>query len=100
MIYLLLVSIVLNIFFGYFCFKFAVILINVQESIEKSLDKIDSKYRRLSEIIKIPVFFDSPEVKSVINEITDVQDIVLEVASTLSDSISGGQKNSEEEDLE
>lgn len=100
MIYLLIASVILNIFFGYFCFKFAITLIKVQESIEKSLDKVDAKYRRLNEIIKIPLFYDSPEVRSVINEITEVQDIILEVASNLSDSVSGQQKNKDEDSLE
>jgi hypothetical protein len=81
-----------TIFFAFFSFKFAIIILRVQEAIEECLDAIDSKYRRLSEIIKIPVFFDSPEIKSIINEISHTKDIVLYVASRLSNSI--GEKSS------
>ena len=81
-----------TIFFAFFSFKFAIIILRVQEAIEECLDAIDTKYRRLSEIIKIPVFFDSPEIKNIINEIAHTKDIILYVASRLSNSI--GEKNS------
>ena len=95
MIYILILSILANIFFGYFCIKFALVVLNVQDAIEKSLDKIDTKYNRLSQITKIPVFYDSPEIKNIISEVIEVQDVVLEVAATLSNST-----NRKEEDLE
>lgn len=83
-----------TIFFGYFCFKFAYALIRVQDAIEESLDAIDSKYKRLSEIIGIPVFFDSPEIKNIISEVSHTKDIVLYVADRLSNSVN--QKSSKD----
>tara|TARA_Y100000992_G_scaffold289489_1_gene244097 strand:+ start:559 stop:870 length:312 start_codon:yes stop_codon:yes gene_type:complete len=87
MTYLISALIILLLFFGYFCIKFALALIRVQEAIEDSLDEIDRKYNRISEILKIPVFFDSPEVKNLINEIYDVRESVVYVANRLSDSV-------------
>ena len=66
----------------------------MQDAIEESLDAIDSKYKRLSEIIGIPVFFDSPEIKNIISEVSHTKDIVLYVADRLSNSVN--QKSSKD----
>ena len=100
MIYILILSILANIFFCYFCIKFALIVLNVQDAIEKSLDKIDIKYNRLSQIAKIPVFYDSPEIKNIISEVIEVQDVVLEVAATLSNSTNNKEEETKEESEE
>ena len=98
MIYILILSILANFFFGFFCIKFALLILNVQDAIEASLNKIDAKYNRLGQINKIPVFYDSPEIKNIIGEIIEVQDIVLEVATTLSNSIDKKKEKTKEEE--
>ena len=75
------------------------IVIKIQDTIEESLDKIDKKYNRISQIIKIPVFFDSPEIKSIVYEITEVQDIVLDIASNLSNSVNNKKDEKKEEEI-
>jgi hypothetical protein len=85
-----------TIFFGYYCFKFAFAVLRVQEAIEDSLDAIDQKYQRLSDILKIPVFFDSPEVKRIVEEIYEVRLSVLYVAERLANSIELKEKIEEE----
>ncbi len=67
----------------YFCFKFAMIIINVQEVIEESLDILDEKYAKISEILNIPIFFDSKEVRDVLFEIKGVRDSILTIAQRL-----------------
>ena len=99
MYYILALSILANVFFAYYCFKFAMIVIKIQDTIEESLDKIDKKYNRISQITKIPVFFDSPEIKSIVYEITEVQDIVLDIASNLSNSVNNKKDEKEEEEI-
>lgn len=93
MTYLISALIILLLFFGYFCIKFALALIRVQEAIEDSLDEIDRKYNRMSEILKIPVFFDSPEIKNLISEIYDVRESVIYVADRLSGSVNKKTKS-------
>ena len=61
----------------YFCYKFAMIIINMQEVIEESLDILDEKYAKISEILNIPIFFDSKEVRDVLREIKGVKDSIL-----------------------
>lgn len=85
-----------TVFFAYFCFKFALTVLRVQEAIEDSLDAIDQKYQRLSDILKIPVFFDSPEIKRIVEEIYEVRLSVLYVAERLSNSVESKDKIEEE----
>lgn len=70
----------------YFCIKFALIIIKMQDSLENSLDLIDEKYSTISEILEIPVFFDSPEVKRVLSELKEVRDSLLYVANELTNN--------------
>lgn len=67
----------------YYCIKFALIIIKIQDVIEDSLDKIDIKYKRISQISEIPVFFDSPEIKNLLFEIDSVKNIVYEISYNL-----------------
>ena len=75
---------VLATFFGYFCIKFALIIINIQESIEECLGIIDEKYAKITSILEIPLFFDSPEIKRMISELKDVKLSILYIANKLS----------------
>ena len=95
MIYLVFFLFFLLIFFVYFCIKFALIILNIQETIEDSLDIIDEKYNKISKILEIPVFYNSPEVKSAISEIEDAREALLYIANQLTNN-----KNKEEEDFE
>lgn len=86
---------VLLFFSIFYCIKFAMIIIRVQETIEESLDIIDEKYGKISEILDIPIFYNSPEIKSVLNEIEDTKDSLLYIANQLSNN-----NIEEEEDFE
>ncbi len=68
----------------YFNVKHGVILLNMQDSIEESLDVLDEKYQSISRVIEIPVFFDSLEVRQVISDIENCRDSILYVANQLS----------------
>jgi hypothetical protein len=58
----------------------------MQETIENSLDVIDVKYANVSKILEIPLFFDSPEIKSVLRELEDTRDSLLYVANELTNN--------------
>ncbi|MAH43850.1 hypothetical protein CL614_09100 [archaeon] len=57
----------------------------MQDSIERSLDVLDIKYKNISEILETPVFFDSVEVRQVLSEIQDARNSILYVANSLTD---------------
>ena len=81
----------------FFCIKFALIILRVQEAIEESLDIIDLKYSNLNKILEIPIFYNSPEVKSVIQEIEDTRDSLLYIANQL---VNSQENETIEEDFE
>ena len=67
----------------YFCIKFAIIIIKMQEVIEESLDIIDEKYKNLSKILEIPLFHNNTEIKNAINEVQETRDVLLYIANQL-----------------
>lgn len=71
----------------FYCIKFALIILKVKDAVETSFDKLDESYYKISEILQIPLFHDSKEVKSTINEINNVRNIIHFIASELSSSI-------------
>lgn len=82
----------------YFCYKFAMIIINMQEVIEESLDILDEKYAKISEILNIPIFFDSKEVRDVLYEINGVKESILLIAQKLSNQEIIEEEVEEEDD--
>ena len=98
---LILISIlsILLLFFTYFCIKFALIIIKTQEDLEYALDEIDKKYNRITEILDIPVFFDSPEIRRLLLEIKDIKRVILEVSARLS-KINNKEIQQEIEDID
>ena len=84
---------VLLLFFLYFSIKFALIILRMQDVIENSLDLIDEKYRKISDIHNIPVFFDSPEIKRLLREIADTKYVILDIARNLSSTASNDKED-------
>lgn len=99
MLILIAILSVLLLFFAYFCIKFALIIIKMQEELEYALDEIDKKYNRITEILDIPVFFDSPEIRRLLEEIKDIKRVVLEVSARLS-KINNKEIQQEIEDID
>ena len=67
----------------YFCFKFAMIILKVQEVIEESLDILDERYKNMSEILQRPLFYDSSEVRSVLEDINYSRAAIHNIAISL-----------------
>jgi len=65
----------------YYNYKFARIILNFEDRIEGALDDLDARYKKMSEIIRRPIFFDSVEVRQVIAEITEPRDTNLRIAN-------------------
>ena len=71
----------------YFNVKHGIMLIRVQESLEKSLDILDAQYKSISGVLEIPIFFDSVEVRQVVSDMKRCQNAVLKVANTLTSDL-------------
>ena len=75
LIFLLIYSCVVS----YYCYRFAVILIKLEDVVEESLVKLESIRSQFVEILEIPVFFDSVEIRKCIQLIKTAKVIVEEV---------------------
>lgn len=60
------------------------IVLNVQDTLEESLEIIDSRIDSIESILAIPLFSDSPEIKRLQNDMLECRDAVLDVANSLS----------------
>ena len=64
------------------------ILIKLEDTLEASLDKLDERHDSISKILEIPLFYDSQEVRQVIDDIDQCRESILEVARSLSKNVS------------
>lgn len=66
-----------------FAYRSAMAILRVQDAIEESLDVLDKRYESISKILKIPLFYDSPEIKRAVDDIRKSREAVLYVANQL-----------------
>lgn len=90
MIYICIALLILLIFFVYQTVKLGMVVLRMEDTIEECLDVIDQKYDTMSEILKRPLFFDSPEVKAVVKDINLVRDSLHAVAISLTKNVELG----------
>ena len=50
---------------------------------EQSLDKLDERYESISQILEIPLFYDSPQIRQVVEDIKGCQNSILFVANEI-----------------
>tara|TARA_B100001123_G_C15126947_1_gene953702 strand:- start:516 stop:833 length:318 start_codon:yes stop_codon:yes gene_type:complete len=67
----------------YYVYKFGIIILNVQDTIEQSLDVLDERYASITDVMNIPLFYDSPEIRRVLNDIDLTRDSILQIATAL-----------------
>mgnify|MGYP001500856770 CR=1 FL=1 len=77
----------------YKCIKLGMTILRMEDAIEECLDVIDEKYEQMNEILQRPLFYDSPEVKAVVRDISTVRDSLHSVALSLTKNI---EENKEE----
>ena len=84
---------------SYYCYKFALILIKLEDTIDASLDALDQIHKSFIEILEIPVFFDSLEIRKCIDLIKRSKNIIQDIIFNISDiplvEISGNFKKDE-----
>lgn len=66
-----------------FAYRSAITILKVQDAIEQSLDVLDKRYESISKILKIPLFYDSPEIKRAVDDIRMSREAILYVANQL-----------------
>ena len=88
---------ILVFFLSYKLYRFSIIIIDVEDAIEQSLDILDRKYYKIGEILEKPVFFDSVEIRQVLAEINESQRAILLVANILTTNARMGSESKNEE---
>jgi hypothetical protein len=71
----------------FYAYKFAIIILRIEDAIEVSLDVLDERYSSITKVLEIPLFADSPEIKQVHNDIKKSRESILEIANILTDGI-------------
>lgn len=74
------ILLVISMFYNY---KFGVTLLRLEDVLEECLDVIDQKYASMSEILARPLFYDSPEVRKVVEDVRDARNSLHKVAVVL-----------------
>lgn len=69
----------------YFNIKLGLTILKIEDSVTQCLDVVDERYESISKILEIPVFFDSLEVRRVLNDIQVTRRALLVIANSLSD---------------
>ena len=64
--------------------KFGILVLKTQDAVENSLGVLDERYASISKVLQIPLFYDSPEIKRVHDDIKASRDSILYVANLIS----------------
>ena len=84
----------------YFSIRFGLVILKVQDSIEESLDVLDERYESISKVLEIPLFYDSPEIRQVVNDLKATRESILIIANSLGASIDSEIDTDEEEEID
>ena len=80
---ILVISITINIMLSIISVRFAKIAFNIEDKLNAaSVTLLDSEIK-ISKILKRPLFYDSPEIKSVLITIKEARDVLVNVAGEL-----------------
>tara|TARA_A100001201_G_scaffold88856_2_gene77897 strand:- start:3861 stop:4082 length:222 start_codon:yes stop_codon:yes gene_type:complete len=60
---------------------------DIEDSIEESLDVLNERYGKMNEILQKPIFFDSVEVRQVVQDIRECHNAILKIANRLTKNI-------------
>jgi len=67
----------------YFNFKHGLLILKTTDLIENALDSLDERYESINKILEIPIFYDSPQIRQVLDDIELSRDSILKVANYL-----------------
>lgn len=87
-------------FLGVKLYQFSMVILSLEESLEESLDILDEKYRSMNEVLQKPIFFDSLEVRQVVDDIRRCHDAVLQIANKLTSNMGSVSEVKKEDNQE
>ena len=84
-------------FLGVKLYQFSMVILSLEESLEESLDILDERYRSMNEVLQKPIFFDSVEVRQVVEDIRQCHDAVLRIANKLTSNVGSASEVKKED---
>ncbi len=88
----------LSILLGWKLYQFSIVIMDMEDAVEESLDILNEKYGKMNDILQKPIFFDSVEVRQVIADIRDCHSTILIIANKLTRNIGTESGETEEKD--
>ena len=74
---------ILSIILGYKLYTFSIIILNTETAIEDSITVLNERYESMTKILDKDIFFDSVEVRQVINDIKLSRESLINIAENL-----------------
>ena len=68
---------------AFFALKFGLLILKLEDAIEDSLDILDARYDSISNILEIPLFHDSPEIRRVVQDMQASRAAILQIANIM-----------------
>jgi hypothetical protein len=84
-----------TVFFAYHAYRFAKMVLSIQDAIEESLELMNARIASVSRVLEIPLFYDSPEIRKVHEDLKASKDAIMKVAQTFSTIEEGAQEDEE-----
>jgi len=86
MIYVFIITLLLisNLYFIKKSYEFGKTILEIQDALEDALNILNDRVESITKVLEIPLFFDSPEIRKVHEDITKVRDSIKNVAETFS----------------
>ena len=71
----------------YYNIKFGIKILNMQDFINEALDVLDTREESIGNILKIPLFHDSTEIRKVHSDLKVCRNSILRIANGLVDTV-------------
>ena len=70
----------------YFNIKHGLLIVKFVDAIENSLDVMDERYSSIDKVLETPLFYDSPQIRQVLDDVRVCRDSILLAANILTDN--------------
>jgi len=77
------ISVILFVITSFYLFRFSILIIKIQDALEECIENLEIRQQSISKILEIPLFYDSLEIRRVLDEIKFAKLSIEEVAQTL-----------------
>lgn len=84
---------------SYKLYQFSLIILRLEDVIEESLDELDERYKSIGKILQQEIFFDSVEIRQVINDIRLTHNVILNIANRLISNVRNSSEIEEKNDI-